>query len=254
MREFEELIQGDHVLYQGYQAVKLYKKVRVENFTTLVEVTYAGVMRNGKTISKFDGFEGDYHPLGSAVDFGLFSFLNNGSKQLVIEQTQLRNWAHWIVTFSPDYRVIFDGRKWGVGRELMYADVNGDGVYEISQAVSAFVFFENLTNGSSHLVDVVFKYDPEKMEYLPANHVTEAKTLGPIHLKAKDLKRDVDQEFASQMLLIMLPYIYAGRESEAWAFYDREYRFDNKSELKTKIERKLKDEPVHQFIYKNRER
>lgn len=250
MKQFEEFIEGNRLSYRGYQAAKLHKKVRIEDFPKSVEITYAHVTRNGRTLSKFDGFEGGYHPLGSAIDFGLFPFLNNGSKQLVVEQTQLRNWAHWIIKFSPCYRVVFDGNKWGVGRELMYADVDGDGVYEISQAVQAFVFFENLTNGSSHLVDVVFKYDRDRMEYLPANQVIEAKTLGPIEDEAKDLKRDDERTFAPQVLLIMLRYIYAGREKEAWSFYDREYNFGNKSSLKAKIERALKDEPVHRFIYR----
>jgi hypothetical protein len=87
------------------------------------------------------------------------------------------------------------------------------------------------------------------MEYLPANQVIEAKTPGPIEDELKDLKRD-EQTFASQVLLIMLRHIYAGREKEAWSFYDREYHFGNKIALKVKIERALKDEPVHRFIYR----
>jgi hypothetical protein len=250
MKQFEEFIEGNRLSYRGYQAAKLHKKVRIEDFSKSVEITYAHISRNGKTLSKFDGFEGSHHPLGSDIDFGLFALLNNGSKQLVIEQTQWRNWAHWIVDFSPRYRVVFDSSKWGVGRELLYADLDGDGVYEISQAVQAFVFFENLTNGSSHLVDVVFKYDREKMEYLPANQVIEAKTLGPIEDEAKDLKRDDERTFAPQVLSIMLRYIYAGREKEAWSFYNREYNFRNKSPLRAKIKSALKDEPVHRFIYR----
>jgi hypothetical protein len=249
MKQFEEFIEGNRLSYRGYQAAKLHKKVRIEDYSQSVEITYAHITLNGKTLSKFDGFEGGYHPLGSAIDFGLFPFLNDGSKQLVLEQTQWRNWAHWILAFSPRYRVVFDSNKWGVGRELMYADVDGDSVYEISQAVQAFVFFENLTSGSSHLVDVVFKYDRDKMEYLPANQVIQAKNLGTIENEAKNLKRDDERTFASQLLLIMLRYIYAGREKEAWSFYDREYNFGNKSSLKARIERALKDEPVHRFIY-----
>ena len=251
LKMFEEFLQGYRVRFHGYEAKKQHKMVRVEGLPKLVDITYGGLARKGQMVSKFDGFKGNYHPLGSAVDFGLLSLLNNGSKQLIVEQTQWRAWAHWIVDLSSHHRVIFDGPKWGVGRELLYGDLDGDGVYEISQAVPAFVFFENLSNATSHLVDIVFKYDPQKGEYLPTNQIFAGKTLGPIESEAKNLNRSDQRSFGSQMLEIMLRYIYAGRKKEAWSFYDRAYPFADKVELKVKIEKTLKNEAVYRFIYSN---
>ena len=248
-KQFDGFAREDTMCYAGYQVARLFKKVRVEDYPRPVEVSYAVLKRDGKVLAEFDSKV--YHPTGNATDFGLISLLDGSFRQLVVEQTLPRNWAHWIVDLSPDHRVIFDGGEWGVDRELRYMDVDGDGVHEISQAVPAFTFFEGLTNATSHLIDVAFKYDPKAKKYLPANHVFQDYALRGIEDEISCLNRNDEQKFSLGVLHVVLRYIYAGKEAEAWSFYEREYHRPDKAELKSKIEARLRDEPVHKFIYRN---
>src|ERR1051325_9517632 len=240
---FDNFISDDSISIGAYRVTKRDKTARIANFAKPVDVTYAIITRDGKLTSKFDGFAGNYHPLGNDTDLGMFSFLGGNTKQLIIEQTQPRNWTHWIVDFSPRYHIIFDGPKWGVTRELEYADINGDDIYEISQAVPAFVFFEDLTNASSHLIDVVFKYDAKTKTYLPANQIFLTYSLAGIDEQIKVLDKSDARKFESDVLFIVLRYIYAGKRDEGWSFYNREYNFPDKERLRGKILATLRDEP-----------
>jgi hypothetical protein len=230
--------------------LKRRKSARIAECPKPIDVTYAVVTHNGRLLSRFDGFAGAYHPMGTDTDFAAFPFLPNGSKQLLIEQTEWRNWTHWIVSFSPRYRVLFDGKKWGVNRELMYGDIDGDGTYEISQAVTTSAFFEDLTNATSHLVDVVFKYDLKQQEYLPANQLLQSYSLAGINDVIKALDKSDAHKFESDVLLIVLRYTYAGKRNEAWSFYNREYNRPDKERLRARILATLRDEPVYRFLYR----
>ena len=249
LKPFQDFVTTDSVSIDGFRVVKRRKTARIAEYPKPIDVTYAVITRNGRLVSQFDGFAGVYHPLGGDTDFGVFSFLPN-SKQLLIEQTEWRNWTHWIVAFSPRYGVVFNGRKWGVNRELMFGDIDGDGVYEISQAVTAFVFFEDLTNATSHLVDITFKYDPKTQEYLPANQILRSYSLSGIDDEIKALDKSDAHKFESEVLLIVLRYIYAGKRNEAWSFYNREYNLADKEHLRGKILATLRNEPVYRFLYR----
>jgi hypothetical protein len=248
---FENFINEHKLKFAGYEASKRHKRVRIEGVSHLTDITYAVITRNGKIVSTLDGFESNYHPIGTKIRFGLFPFLGQPSRQLVIEQSQLRNWTYFIVDFSPGYQIVFDSGRWGLGRELSYQDIDGDGVFEISQAVTAFAFFDNLTYAASHLVDITFKYDRGTRQYLPANQIFQNRSLERIEDEIAKLNRDDERRFASDVLRILLPYIYAGQEKEARAFYDREYTLADKEVLKQKIKARLGSEPVYRFIYSN---
>lgn len=250
LKQFLDFDSGDSVSINGYRALKRRKSARIAEYPKPIDVTYAVVTHNGRLLSRFDGFAGVYHPMGADTDFATFPFLPNGPKQLLIEQTEWRNWTHWIVSFSPRYRVLFDGKRWGVNRELMYGDIDGDGTYEISQAVTAFAFFEDLTNATSHLVDVVFKYDAKRREYLPANQLLQSYSLAGINDVIKALDKSDAHKFESDVLLIVLRYIYAGKRNEAWSFYNREYNLPDKERLRARILATLRDEPVYRFLYR----
>lgn len=250
LKQFLDFDTEDSLSIAGYRVLKRHKSVRTTEYPKPIDVEYAVVTHNGKALSRFDGFAGRYHPMGNGTDFALFSFLPNSPKQLLIEQTQWRNWKHWIVSFSPRYRVIFDGTKWGVNRELMYGDIDGDGIHEISQAVTAFAFFEDLTNATSHSVDIVFKYDPKAREYLPANQLLQSYSLAGVDDETKSLDKSDAHKFESEVLRIVLRYVYAGKRSEAWSFYNREYSFPDKERLRGKILATLRDERVYKFLYR----
>jgi hypothetical protein len=145
-----------------------------------------------------------------------------------------RNRAHGRIGSSIFRRSItssLTAANGGVDRELQYADLDGDGVYEISQAVPAFVFFEDLTNATSHLIDVAFKYDPKTRQYLPANQILQPYSLAGIEDEINGLDKSDTHKFTSDVLLIVLRYIYAGKRKEAWSFYNREYNLPDKERL-----------------------
>jgi hypothetical protein len=47
----------------------------------------------------------------------------------------------------------------------------------------------------------------------------------------------------------VLDYVFAGREQEAWAFYETAYKLPDKAEVKSKIKAVLNDQPVYRFMY-----
>jgi hypothetical protein len=243
--------------YNGYEARKLTKKIKYEgadapkSSSNLIEVSYAVLKKNGRRLAEFEGV---HFGLGNATDFGLFSFLGgDGGKQLCVSQTVPRTGKHWVVDLSSDGRVIFDSGDYGVGREEFYViDVDGDGVYEISLPVTAFYMFGNMYMGETPLPEIIFKYDPKARKYFPANPAFADYVLRGIEYEVRSLSPDVEMNYLSTRLDIVLRFVYAGREAEAWDFYEREYRRADKAEMKAKIKARLKDEKVYRYLYGGR--
>ena len=50
---------------------------------------------------------------------------------------------------------------------------------------------------------------------------------------------------------IVLDFVFAGREREAWTFYDQAYKLPDKHRIKRQIRALLSDSPVYRFIYFN---
>lgn len=251
VRDF--FVADDRLAYEGYEVLRRERPVRVEHPPEVrpepetVEVSYAVLRRGGRVLARFEGTHG---AMGNETGFGLFPLLGGGGKQLVVSQTVPRGGRHWVVDLSAGFRVIHDSAEYGLGREDLSAlDVDGDGVYELSQELTTFVFFEGLTGGASHVVDILLRYDPRARKYVPASHVFADYTLGGVRAEGAGLDRGDARALASDVLRVMLPYIYAGRRAEAWAFYDREYTPPDKQELKSKIAGALARDPVYNFIY-----
>lgn len=247
VREF--FVDDDRLSYGGYEIVRREREVKVEYPSELrTEVSYAVLKKKGRVVAKFEGVVSGF---GNATEFGLFDFLGDGAKQLVVSQTVPRGGRHWVVSLSPSLRVIYDSAEYGLGREEMAVlDVDGDGVHEISQELTTFVFFDGLTTGASHIIDILLKYDARERKYLPASHVFPDYTLAASKDGTEELSRGDDRALASGVLRRMLPCIYAGRREEAWAFYEREYAAPNKEELRAKILAALKGDPVYRYIYR----
>lgn len=223
---------------------KLHKTVNVEGIKT--EVSYAVLKKGERVVANFDGL---YHPAGNTTKFGLFSFLGGEPKQLAVEQAIPRNWRHWIVSLSTDVQVIFDSGDFGVDGELLPMDVNNDGIYEFSKTLTAFYGFENLPSSESPLMDILFKYDEKARKYLPANHIFQDHALKGIEDEIRNVHSNDEKEYLSNVLRIVLRYVYAGREQEGWDFYDKEYQLSNKGQVRSKVMAKLGTEPVYKFIY-----
>ena len=238
--------KSDALSYGGYDLVKLLKKVKLEETPSLTEVSYAVLKRKGKVLAKFDGV---YSGVGNATDFGLFSFLNGEAKQIFISQTIPRGGRHWVVNLSPDFRVIYDSGDWGVGRDdFTVIDVNGDSVYEISQEMTAFYSFKNISSSETPLPEVIFKYDERERKYLPANHLFPDFALEGIKMQIENLR--IDERRLSSVLHIVLRYIYAGKDQEAWSFFEREYTQADKEQMKAKILAVLQDEAVYKYLHR----
>ncbi len=240
--------ESDSLSYAGYEIVKLNKRVRLEHTRGLTEVSYAILRRNGRTLATFDGV---YSGFGNASDFGLVSLLGGETKQLVVSQTIPRGGRHWVVSLSPDFRILFDSGDYGVGREeIGIVDIDRDGVYEISQVMTAFYGFENLSSAATPLPEIIFRYDERARRYLPANRHFQDYSLRGIEQEVANLNGREGDEYLSGVLDIVLRYIYAGKEHEAWLFFDRQDRLQNKEELRARIRTVLRNEPVHRFVYR----
>ena len=258
-KQLEDIFVDDGRLsYSGYDVLRLKKKIKYEypdergkTKSNLIEVSYAVVKRNNRRLAKFEGV---YFIEGNATDFGLFSLLGGNSKQLIVSQTVPRGGRHWVASFSPDFHVLFDSGDYGVGREeFNVIDIDKDGVYELSLPVTAFYMMQDkMYIAEIPLPEVIFKYDPKAKKYFPAMALFEDYALRGIENDIKTLNQSGESNYLSKRLGIFLRYIYAEKENEAWAFFDREYEFPDKEEMKSRIQAILKDEGVYKYIHRKR--
>lgn len=246
----EFFTERDSLSYKGYQVERLTKSVRIDTGdgeTMPAEGSYVVVKRGGRVRAKFDGV---YYPAGNAAQFGLFPLLGGDEKQLIVSLTVPRGGRHWIATFSPEFRVIYDSGRSGVGREeLGVIDLDGDGAYEISQSVTDFYMFENMTMAETPLPEIIFKYDERARGYVPANQLFPEYVLAGIEDEVRLLDRErPGYGYLSRRLDIALRYVYAGQEDEGWAFFDREYRRPDRAEMKAKIKEVLGRNPAYRYV------
>ena len=242
-------VEEDALSHGGYEAVRLYKKVRLPETPGPTEVSYAVLRRDGRAVAKFDGV---YHGIGNATDFGLFPFLGGETEQLFVSQTVPRGGRHWVVSLAPSFRVIYDSAAYGVGRDdFMVLDVDGDGAYELAQELTAFYGFEDMAPAETPLPEIIFKYDTRAGRYLPANHLFRDYVLGGVEKTLRPGPGD-EHAYLSRRVGVVLRYIFAGQEREAWAFFEREYGRPDKEEMKRKIQAAVSRQPVYKFIYGKR--
>jgi len=237
-----DIFSGEDISYNGYEMRQLTKKINVETHRK-VEVSYAVLMKNDRTLLTFDGV---YFGLGNSTEFGLFELLGNGSQQFIVSQTVPRGGRHWVVSVSPEVRVLFDSWDYGVGREEFYViDLDKDGIYEISLPVTAFYEMQDkMSIAEIPLPEIIFKYDPKVRKYLPANHLFRAYALRDIESDIERLTNE-DGNYLSKRLDILLRYVYAREVMKGWAFFEREYRRPDKEEIKARIISALKSAPVY---------
>jgi hypothetical protein len=75
-------------------------------------------------------------------------------------------------------------------------------------------------------------------------------------LKAQELNRagKKDREFESELrekvMKIFVEYVYAGKEKDAWEFFDKEYTPGDKEELKAEIRATLDECAIYKAIYR----
>jgi hypothetical protein len=189
------------------------------------------------------------------VRFGLFSFFNDNTEQVVIEQTSDRFWRYWIVRLQPEFRIIYDSGKYDVVYELRVDDVDGDGKLEILQNLGSFQYFKS-DNIFSPRPQIVFRYDPIKARYTAANPEFKEVTLRDISLRESKAMEVIEQKddpayelhVRSAVVDVVLRYLYSGVEDKAWAFYDEHYHLPDKDFFRVELKDKLTRDRVYREI------
>ncbi|HLF83437.1 MAG TPA: hypothetical protein VI837_04615 [Blastocatellia bacterium] len=242
----------DSISYNEYEVIRLHKIIHDKEYGGDIPVTYAVLKSGGRTIATFDGV---YFGLGNQTDFGFASLLGGETKQLIVSQTVRRGGRHWIVDISSDGAILFDSNGWAGGNEeVCIHDLDGDGVEEISLAITSFWGFDAMSMAESPMTGVVFRYDSKARKYMPdksafargLTHIDEdVQAIDPSESPRDGLKGP----YLAVRLDIFLRYVYAGRENDGWLFFDKAYNLTDKQEMKREIKRILNAEPVYRFVY-----
>lgn len=244
------LTQDDRLLYMGYEVEKRYDPEG--------DFWFAVLKKGDEVLATFDrGYTKEW------TSFGLFPFLGKDTKQVIVEQFSGGAhccWSYWIVDLSPDLGVVYDSQEYPVGYTLDALDLDKDGVFEFTQGLRTFEYFNRLCYAISPIPTVVFGYDLERNRYLPISHMFPECLLKGIENDIERVKQfqektdfvaydDSSGDYLSLVLQVVLCYVYAGQEEKAWLFYDREYNLPDKEEMKSKIEKQLEHCLVYQEIY-----
>jgi hypothetical protein len=64
-----------------------------------------------------------------------------------------------------------------------------------------------------------------------------------------ELKRDRFEDPFPYVLDVVLRYVYAGMQREAWRFFDRCYSGQSRRAMKLKIKRRLRGDGLYRFLY-----
>jgi hypothetical protein len=252
----------DIVEYRNYVAEKAYDEVQ-RSWT--VRLT-----RSGKLVGVFAANDTVYEKCH--ISMGLFQLLGRADKQLIVGMwtggTKCCN-VYWIAEFLPEMRLVYDGREnhlrdSGDGG-LQAADLDDDGQIEFWQSTTTFDYFKS-SFADSPSVTIYFKYDKNKQVYCPANAAlwpVIASQIEPLVIDVQRLNAQIDasqcgseeeseslhrQNYRRSVLSVTLAEIYAGREKEAWAFFEEQYKPRDKAEWRAAVEKKLKEE--YQFYRK----
>jgi hypothetical protein len=243
--------KDEKLSYMGYDVVKSKRESKIRPPKGVTEIEYAVLRHNGRLVAKFDS---PIDQLGE-VRFGLFSFLGNDAKQLVIEQTSNKFWRYWIVSLQPEFRIIYDSSKYDIVYELRASDIDNDGKLEIIQNLGSFWYF-NSDNLFSPRPQIIFKYNSSTGSYIPANPEFKEILLKDIEQRIAKMRevierkddRAYDLHVRSAVLDVVLRYLYAGRKDEAWAFYDQNYNIEDKESLRAQLKDKLKQDVLYREV------
>ncbi|OLE54771.1 MAG: hypothetical protein AUG51_06605 [Acidobacteria bacterium 13_1_20CM_3_53_8] len=251
-QSFDEVfVNGDRLTYQGYEVTRHYN-ARTRDSIAIIK-------KNSRLLAELN--YGQHFP--DSTKFGLFSLLGDGRKQLIIEQnTGGGNCCnlYWVYDLSPTFRMLYSGMRYDAYNGVSPEDIDGDGVYELVAIVESFINFDQMSHTSSPMPEVVFKYDLRAGRYKPASRTFASYLLkgieSDIH-KAQDANarltttssENYHGSYLGAILTVVLKYIYAGREVEGWAFYDREYRLDDRVAMKAKIKKQLRESVLYNSLH-----
>jgi hypothetical protein len=241
--------------YKGYKIEPVTVKKKYDKDSPVADIYDAVLSKNGKRITRFEGV---YYPLGNFMSFGLYQFLSGSEKQLFIIEESNRYDHAWIVNLEPKFKVLFDAADYDVlYGYLRVIDIENDGQKEITLSKNCnlgFIF----SNVNEPWVKVIFKYDAKARKYLPASHLFEEFTLDGIDAKFQEFN-DGKNNSVSELLKIFMTYVYAGKEDEAWKFFDKEIvdsfeyetvsgKVKGKERIREYMKKELNEDPIYKFI------
>ncbi len=194
--------------------------------------------------------------------FGLTPLLGGNEKQLIV--AQFTGGAHccyqyWIYELRPKFRLIFDGTEYEIGDgfdPIAFQDLDGDGSYEFTQKIITFDYSLDCYTCTPQPT-MVFKYDPQLHKYLPANRRFVSYVLKDARAEIKKLREmlKVPEAESDPIAIeyyffdILLSYIYAGKEKEAWRLCERLADYGGDCPWRRKIRKELKTDSLYRFIY-----
>jgi hypothetical protein len=245
--------------YNGYTLTKTSKKVWVKEERTDAPITvpYSVLTRKGKTIKRFEFSDFSL----TSPDFGWLNSSGNQAKHILVGQTEPRSGRFWVISLFPRYRVLFDTNDFGGSRQdIWITDIDKDGTYELKVVtygcISIGLEYNLLCTPQP---EIIFKYDKKTDKYLPANHLLESYALEGIaerigRLKPTSEKPSITNSKAveecvdfREMTEIFLDFIYAGKENQAWAFFDKFYNLPDRKKVKVSIKKALRKDPIYRY-------
>lgn len=242
-RKIEDVfVKADSLSYKGYQVTRSYNPA--------AEKSWATVKKNGRVIVR--------HGLGEGLNkieatrFGLVSLLGGGTKQLIIQQYSggahcCNSW--WIYDLYPEFRLIYSSDDYSIGDasgESSLVDIDRDGIAELVFSSDWFAYFNRLAFSESPLPKIVFRYNKSTHRYYPANPRYSEYVLKGIEEEINEVKNYSD--LLPPVLNVMLQYVYAGKEMQAWAIFDRYYTMSDKEAMKQEIKQRLKADKIYRLI------
>ena len=251
--DFDTISTADDFLeYKGIRVERAYLK-QDRRSTATIKRGHRVLARHGKGEDRF-GHDSTF--------FGLFPLLGSNEKQLIV--AQFTGGAHccyqyWIYELYPKFSLIFDGTKYEIGDgfdPIAFQDLDGDGRYEFTQKIMTFDYWLDCYTCTPQ-PSMVFKYDRYRHKYLPANRRFVSYVLKDARAEIRELEEIMKTPESERDPVvidydsfdILLSYIYAGEEKEAWSLYGKFADRCESCPWRRKIRKKLKADSLYRFIY-----
>ena len=202
---------------------------------------------------------------GYWLEYGFFNFLGKDKKQLIVQTYS--GGAHCcydytIYDLKPKFRVIYDSKHFDVGEKLIPVDINGDGIFEFRQSIMAFDYF-HASHADSVFPPAVFAYDKQKGRYDFANKKFPNYVLDDTkkaidwlgkQKNQKENRSDLLEELNKRCIarLTFLNLVYAGREKEAWKFFNGNYNFEDREDFRKDVKKRISEDVTYKSNYRKR--
>lgn len=256
------IVDVEKLEYNGFEITKEIKEEKYEGPLTIQSKTtknpYVYIKKNGKILKQI------YGQFFSYVKFGLYSFLGGKEKQLFVQMLDNRVQQYFVLTIEDDPRVIFDSGKFGEIYIKSAIDIDDDGTFEFQYNIDPMACFGYMGCAQSPSGTAVFKYDKKLGEYVLANNLFQDYLLKDLEsnkakagLTVKKIKTTnktnlptLAGNHQTAVFRVMLDYVYAGKEKEAWEFFESTYSLNDKQGVKKEIIEMLGEDTVYQLLYK----